>query len=95
MKVLHVLANSPPDVNGYAVRTKMILESTEKNKVAECFALTSPWYPDRDSMVVDAEINNILYQRTIHPARKKNSRFSHTDWCNNCEHRTRKSRNVF
>ena len=25
MRVLHVLANSPPDVNGYAVRTQNIL----------------------------------------------------------------------
>lgn len=77
MKVLHVLANSPPDVNGYAVRTKMILESIERNEIAECLALTSPWYPDRDSMVEELELNNILYQRTIHPSRKKNRKFSH------------------
>ena len=77
MKVLHVLANSPPDVNGYAVRTKMILESIERNDIAQCVALTSPWYPDRDSMVESVEINKILYHRTIHPSRKKNTRLSH------------------
>ena len=77
MKVLHVLANSPPDVNGYAVRTKMILESIDRNDIAQCVALTSPWYPDRDSMVESVEINNILYNRTIHPSRGENSRLSH------------------
>ncbi len=77
MKVLHVLANSPPDVNGYAVRTKMLLEASQRNNVAECFALTSPWYPHRDSMIEEIELNDILYQRTIHPSRKENSKLSH------------------
>ena len=42
-KVLHVLANSAPDVNGYAVRTQMILQ----NQPQDVVGLTSPWYPQR------------------------------------------------
>ena len=73
MKVLHVLANSPPDVNGYAVRTHKILTSQTNGLIA----LTSPWYPDRDSMVEDYEIDDVQYLRTIHPARKSRNKFSH------------------
>ena len=73
MKVLHVLANSPPDVNGYAVRTHKILTSQTNGLIA----LTSPWYPDRDSMVEDYEVDDVQYLRTIHPARKSRNKFSH------------------
>ena len=73
MKVLHVLANSPPDVNGYAVRTHKILTSQTNDLIA----LTSPWYPDRDSMVEDYEVDDVQYSRTIHPARKSRNKFSH------------------
>ena len=44
MRVLHVLANGPPDVNGYAIRTKMILEHLHEFTEAEVIGLTSPWY---------------------------------------------------
>ena len=77
MKVLHVLANSPPDVNGYAVRTQMILDKVKENTNLECVALSSPWYPDRKSMVDDYELNSTNYLRTVHPVWKKNDRFSH------------------
>ena len=30
MKILHVLANGPPDVNGYAVRTQGLLKAILK-----------------------------------------------------------------
>ena len=63
MKVLHVLANGPPDVNGYAIRTQKILENLPDKVVG----LTSPWYPYRDSMVFESKINGIHYHRTIHP----------------------------
>ena len=53
MKVLHVLANSPPDVNGYAIRTQKILS----NQTNELVGLTSPWYPNRESMIDDYEID--------------------------------------
>jgi len=73
MKVLHVLANSPPDVNGYAVRTHKILS----NQSNELVALTSPWYPNRDTMIDDFEIDGVKYYRTIHPQWKKNPKVSH------------------
>lgn len=77
MKVLHVLANSPPDVNGYAVRTQMILENQNQLEAIECLALSSPWYPDRDSMVEEYNQNGVQYLRTLHPSRKENRKFSH------------------
>ncbi|MBT5282281.1 MAG: glycosyltransferase [Euryarchaeota archaeon] len=77
MKVLHVLANSSPDVNGYAVRTQMLLQNQNKLEHIENIALTSPWYPDRDSMVKIHELNGVKYLRTLHPSRKKNSKISH------------------
>ena len=77
MKVLHVLANSPPDVNGYAVRTQMILENQNQLEQIDCLGLSSPWYPDRDSMVDEFNTNGVQYLRTLHPSRKKNSKLSH------------------
>ena len=73
MKVLHVLANSPPDVNGYAIRTQKILT----NQSNELVGLTSPWYPNRESMIDDFEIDGVKYYRTIHPQWKKNPKISH------------------
>ena len=73
MKVLHVLANSPPDVNGYAIRTQKLLT----NQSNESIGLTSPWYPDRESMVEDYQIDGINYLRTVHPLWKENNKFSH------------------
>ena len=73
MKVLHVLANSPPDVNGYAIRTQKILS----NQSNELVGLTSPWYPNRESMIDDFEIDGVKYYRTIHPHWKKNPKVSH------------------
>jgi len=77
MKVLHVLANSPPDVNGYAVRTQMILENQNQLEQISSLGLSSPWYPDRDSMVDEFNMNGVQYLRTLHPSRKKNSKLSH------------------
>lgn len=77
MKVLHVLANSPPDINGYAVRTQMLLQYQNEIDGINNLGLTSPWYPDRDSMVDDHEKNGVGYLRTLHPSRKNNSKISH------------------
>ena len=41
MKVLHVLANSPPDVNGYAVRTHKILTSQTNELICPNIAMVS------------------------------------------------------
>ena len=68
MKILHVLANSAPDVNGYAVRTQMILQNQPHNVVG----LTSPWYPQRESMIENFRDNGIQYFRTVHPVHSLN-----------------------
>ena len=69
MRVLHVLANGPPDVNGYAVRTHNILTTQMGIDGVEPIGLTSPWYPDRESMAKPVEIDGISYHRCLHPAR--------------------------
>lgn len=78
MKVLHVLANSSPDVNGYAVRTQMLLQYQTELDDVENIGLTSPWYPDRDSMVKEHNLGDVRYLRTLHPSRRaKNRKISH------------------
>ena len=44
MKILHVLANGPPDVNGYAARTHGLMKAILLPNI-EVIGLTSPWYP--------------------------------------------------
>ncbi|MED5350556.1 MAG: glycosyltransferase family 4 protein [Candidatus Thermoplasmatota archaeon] len=71
MRVLHVLANGPPDVNGYAIRTKMILEHLHEFTDAEVIGLTSPWYPRNEKMVETHQERGVTYLRTPHPAQSK------------------------
>ena len=77
MKILHVLANSSPDVNGYAVRTQMLLQYQKELEGVENIGLTSPWYPDRDSMAEEHLSGTVRYMRSLHPSRKKNTKLSH------------------
>lgn len=78
LRILHVLANSSPDTNGYAIRSHMILKHQANMKGIEVEAITSPWYPHRESMVDNYDLDGIHYQRVVHPARKKtNSKFTH------------------
>ena len=67
-KILHVLANSAPDVNGYAVRTQMILQ----NQPQDVVGLTSPWYPQRETMIDNFTNNGVRYLRTVHPLHNQN-----------------------
>ena len=67
MRVLHVLANSSPDVNGYAVRTQMI----HQNQPQDVVGLTSPWYPQRETMIDNFTNNGVEYLRTVHPLHSK------------------------
>lgn len=71
MRVLHVLANGPPDVNGYAIRTKMILEHLHEFTDAEVIGLTSPWYPRNEKMVESHQEKGVTYLRTPHPAQSE------------------------
>ena len=69
MVILHVLANGPPDVNGYAIRTQMILKHQKSSM--NVIGLTSPWYPQRESMIDEYQLDGIHYYRTIHPLHRK------------------------
>ena len=71
MEILHVLANGPPDVNGYAVRTHGLMKAYSELPNVEVVGLTSPWYPDRDSMAETIEMDGVSYHRCLHPARMK------------------------
>ena len=71
MRILHVLANSPPDTNGYAVRSHMIAKHQNKLESLEVFAITSPFYPQKESMIEDFSTDGINYTRCVHPARRK------------------------
>ena len=73
MKILHVLANGPPDVNGYAVRTQGLLKAYSETGKIEPVGLTSPWYPERESMAEPTEVDGITYHRCLHPARMKST----------------------
>ena len=77
MRVLHVLANGPPDVNGYAIRTQMILDHQNMQEGIEAYGLTSPWYPEKDSMAEGFDTAHTTYFRTLHPLRKRNTKLSH------------------
>ena len=80
MKVLHVLANSPPDVNGYAVRTHGLMKAYSELPNIEVVGLTSPWYPDRESLIEMLELDEITYHRCLHPARMKEIRGVGMKW---------------
>ena len=80
MKILHVLANGPPDVNGYAVRTHGLMKAYSELPNIEVVGLTSPWYPDRDSMTEPIEMDGVSYRRCLHPARMKSVKGTGMKW---------------
>ena len=66
-----MLANGPPDVNGYAVRTHGLMKAYSELPNVEVVGLTSPWYPDRESMSEPIQLDGVTYHRCLHPARMK------------------------
>ena len=80
LKILHVLANGPPDVNGYAVRTHGLMKAYSGLPNIEVVGLTSPWYPDRDSMAEPIEMDGVTYHRCLHPARMKSVKGPAMKW---------------
>jgi glycosyltransferase involved in cell wall biosynthesis len=80
VKVLHVLANGPPDVNGYAIRTHGLMKAYSELPNVEVVGLTSPWYPDKDSMAKPIEMDGITYHRCLHPARMKSVKGTAMNW---------------
>jgi len=77
MKILHVLANSYPNLNGYAVRSHMLIKSQSQIKDLSVIALTSPWYPNIVEMQTRFQMDSITYFRTQHPNHVSNERLSH------------------
>lgn len=75
-----MLANSPPDVNGYAVRTHGLMKAYTQLSDIEVVGLTSPWYPDRESLIETLELDEITYHRCLHPARMKEIRGVGMKW---------------
>ena len=67
IRVLHVLANSHPDTNGYAIRSHMIVKHQNQIEDMEVHAITSPFYPNRQLMQEDIEHDGISYVRCKHP----------------------------
>lgn len=69
-KVLHVLANSAPDLNGYAIRSHDLLVAQKKENIANVVAITSPFYPHNTNLQKDATIDGIAYYRCTIPQTK-------------------------
>lgn len=80
LKILHVLANGPPDVNGYAIRTHGLMKAYSELPNVEVVGLTSPWYPDKDSMATPIEMDGITYHRCLHPARMPSVKGTAMKW---------------
>ena len=71
LRILHVLANSPPDTNGYAIRSHMIAKHQNLIDNLEVHAITSPFYPQKATMADDFVIDGISYHRCKHPVHRK------------------------
>lgn len=80
LKILHVLANGPPDVNGYAIRTHGLMKAYSELPNVEVVGLTSPWYPDKDSMAKPIEMDGITYHRCLHPSRMPSVKGTTMKW---------------
>ena len=61
---MHILANSVPDLNGYAIRSHDLLVSLRDEEICEPVVLTSPYYPDREAMKNDTIVDGIEYKRS-------------------------------
>ena len=61
---MHILANSVPDLNGYAIRSHDLLVSLRGEEICEPIVLTSPYYPDREAMRHDTIVDGIEYKRS-------------------------------
>ena len=78
--VLHVLANSAPDVNGYATRTHGLLRASSALTEVRVAAITSPWYAAKDSLVQPLTKDGITYHRCPHPSRRSDNQGTGMKW---------------
>ena len=75
-----MLANGPPDVNGYSIRTHGLMKAYSQLPNVDVVGLTSPWYPEKDSMAEPIEIDGIVYHRCLHPARMESIKGFDLKW---------------
>ncbi len=67
LKVMHVLSVSIPRINGYALRSKYIVESQADSGLVEPCVVTSPFYPGLDGTAEDMIIRGVPYYRVANP----------------------------
>lgn len=86
IKVLHVLANSRPDLNGYAIRTHDLLMAQWNTQRVHPIGLTSPFYPDRESMISPIKVDEIEYLRCLHPSHDSDAKGFSSWWLSRRAH---------
>ena len=65
VRVLHILAKSFPELNGYSVRGYELIKSQKESGLANPVVLTSPFYPDTDSMSEEITAGGVRYLRSM------------------------------
>lgn len=65
VRVLHILAKSAPEINGYSIRGHEIIKAQLKSGLVAPVALTSPFYPDIPTMEEDTTIEGVEYYRSM------------------------------
>lgn len=70
LKVMHVLSVSLPHINGYALRSKYVVETQAESGCVEPVVVTSPFYPGLEGTAEDEIINGIPYYRVANPQDK-------------------------
>ncbi len=65
VKVLHVLAKSFPELNGYAIRGHELIKSQNNSGLVNPIVLTSPFYPSNDKMSKGVTHDGIRYLRSM------------------------------
>ncbi len=70
LRVMHVLSVSIPHINGYALRSKYIVETQAESGLVEPCVVTSPFYPGMKGTAEDSQINGIPYHRVASPQDK-------------------------
>jgi hypothetical protein len=63
LKILHVLGYSLPNLSGYTIRSKYLIES-EKDIGLQPIVITSPKYEHEKPFISEVSYNDIRYHRT-------------------------------
>ena len=73
--VVHTLAKSYPEINGYTVRGHEILLAQNRLNDVDSIAITSPYYPGVNDSVEEQKIDDVRYIRTIDDRDRSDSGF--------------------